>query len=114
MIIVCRKTDSVIICIANDTYTDDNGEIKINLSKWSNGYPVIVDKCHAFIPEDVNILMNIDVPDEVEENKFCYTPEEGFYINPEWIEPNKYGLPNEVIQKIQDDTIADLIELGVL
>lgn len=60
-------------------------------------------------------LYEIDsVPEEVEADKYCYTPEAGFYPNPEWEEPNKYGVPDETVQAIKDDTIMDLIELGVL
>jgi len=28
-----------------------------------------------------------EIPEEVEENKYCYTPEKGFYINENWKEP---------------------------
>jgi hypothetical protein len=90
------------------------GGFDSELDYMENGYPRLVNENAAFIPEDVEIITMNSIPEDIIPGKFCYTHEEGFYINPEWVEPNIYGLPNELVQQIQDDTIADLIELGVL
>ena len=29
-------------------------------------------------------------PDDIEPTKYCYTEEKGFYVNPDWKEPEKY------------------------
>lgn len=53
----------------------------------SNGYPRLIEENTAFVTEQVNISEVATVPDEVEEEKYCYTAEKGFYPNPDWVEP---------------------------
>lgn len=84
------------------------------LDHMDNGYPRLKNENVAFPTEMVNVHEVDTIPEEVKAGKYCYTPEQGFYLNPYWKEPNKYGLPEETVQAIQDDTIANLIELGVL
>lgn len=60
-----------------------------------------------------NYILN-EVPDYIELYKYCYTDENGFYENPNYEEPNKYGINNELLQQIQDDILADLINMGVI
>ena len=87
----------------------------------SNGNPVVVKDGSkvAFIAAmckefDDKLFTDADVTEEIKPLKYCYTQTEGFYLNPNWEEPNKYNLPNETVQTIKDDTVAELIELGVL
>lgn len=125
MIIITNILDNTIMQIANDT-TDKpspNGAInkngKSNLGTWSNGYPVLIEENTAFPPETVNIHQNVEVSDEIKSNpsKYCYTPEQGFYENPNYIEPdatNTYGVLDSVYHQIIDDYNMELIEKGVL
>ena len=51
---------------------------------WSNGYPVITDMngLDCAYPTDFTTLYKVDyIPDGVEAEKYCYTPEYGFYEN---------------------------------
>lgn len=114
MIIITNILDNVIMQLANDT-TDKpspneavtkNGDS--NLGTWSNGYPVLIEENTAFPPETVNIHQNVEVSDEVKSNpsKYCYTPEQGFYKNPNYVEPdpaNTYGIPDELFNQIKSD-----------
>lgn len=119
MIIITNISDNVIMQLANDT-TDKpspneaitkNG--KSNLGTWSNGYPVLIEENTAFPPETVNIHQNVEVSNEVKSNpiKYCYTSEQGFYKNPNYVEPdatNTYGIPDETYHAIIDDYTAEL------
>lgn len=53
----------------------------------SNGYIKLVDEKMLFIPDMVNIFEIDDIPSEVSIIKYCYTEELGFYINPNYIDP---------------------------
>ena len=44
--------------------------------------------------------------------KYCYTPDQGFYLNPDWEEPNQYGISNAQLLQIQANYTAELIEQG--
>ena len=38
--------------------------------------------------------------------KYCYTEEKGFYVNPDYVEPdptNTYGIPDELFNRIKSD-----------
>lgn len=52
----------------------------------SNGYPRLIAENTAFVTEQFNISEVETVPDEVEKEKYCYTAEKGFYLNPDWVE----------------------------
>ena len=75
---------------------------------WSNGYPVLTDTKTAFVKDSVNIYQNVEVSDEVKSNpsKYCYTESEGFYLNPDYVEPdptNTYGISDELFNQIKSD-----------
>ena len=102
-LITSKKDNSVLNC---DT----------ELEYMENGYPKLLNENIIFPVNFVNIF-NIDkIPEEVITNlsKYCYTEENGFYENPNYEEPNKYGINNELLQQIQDDMLVDLINMGVL
>lgn len=114
MIIITDKEKNIISFIANDT-TDKPAPNEAvtktgnsNLGAWSNGYPVLIEENVAFPPETVNIYQNVEVSDEVKTNpsKYCYTEEKGFYVNPDYVEPdptNTYGIPDELFNQIKSD-----------
>ena len=78
------------------------------------GYPVFPNLNIAFPLESVSIFEVETLPYDLDNTLYCYTIEEGFYEDLTWEKPNKYGISEEIYKQIQDDTIADLIELGVL
>ena len=47
-----------------------------------------------------------NVPSDVAVYKYCYTEADGFYLNPDYIEPdvsNTYGIPDELFNQIKAD-----------
>lgn len=79
----------------------------------SNGYPRLVNKDIAFVADDVEVCTGVDIPENVVVGKYCYTAENGFYENPDYVEPNPYGIPDELVEQIKNDTIAQVQE-GVI
>lgn len=102
MIIIVNKTDHVFMAFGK------------KLDYMSNGYPRLIDENVAFPTEMVDIYENVTIPEGVEPNKYCYTPADGFTVNSNYVEPNKYGLPNELLNTIQADYTAELISEGVI
>lgn len=79
---------------------------------WPNGYPVITDEYgnNCAYPTDSTSVYEVEVPEGVKREKNCYTPEKGFYENPNWAEPNPYGISDELVAQIKNDTIAEIEE----
>lgn len=87
------------------------------LDYMSNGYPRLVNENVAFVKEDVDVHEVESVPSEVIPEKYCYTEADGFYINPNYVEPdatNTYGIPDETYHQILDDYTMQLIEEGAI
>lgn len=80
------------------------------LGYMSNGYPRLIEENIAFPSDLVNVHEVEAVPGQFEPGRYCYTPEQGFYMNPDWQEPNKWNLPNEVIEEIKNEAIAEVQE----
>lgn len=56
-------------------------------------------------------FQNIEVSDEITPFKYCYTPEQGFYENPNWAEPdtsNTFGIPDDVYMAIKEQAIQEV------
>lgn len=79
----------------------------------SHGLPTLVNEKTSF-PKYVTVCEVDEIPSDVTVEKYCYTESEGFYINPNWEEPNPYNIPNEVYNSIIDDYTNELFEMGVL
>ncbi len=69
-------------------YNDNSiAAIREEISYQSNGN-VVIDRGQAIAEILVKKVYDVEeIPEEVEENKYCYTPEKGFYINENWKEP---------------------------
>lgn len=81
------------------------------LEYQSNGYPLLVEEKMAFNIDIVNVHEVETVPAEVIPEKYCYTAEQGFYLNPDYVEPdptNTYGIPDETYHAIIDDYTEEL------
>ena len=64
-----------------------------------------------FSNDTINAYFVEDIPEYISERKYCYTPEQGFYENPNYIEPdatNTYGISDEVYHQIIDDYTAEI------
>ena len=82
-----------------------------HLDYMSNGYPRLIDENVAFPTEMVDVHEVESVPSEVMPEKYCYTESDGFYINPDYIEPdptNTYGIPDDVYHAIIDDYTSEI------
>ena len=50
------------------------------------------------------------IPEEVKRGLYCYTGEDGFYVDPNYEEPNPYGIPDDLLERIKNDTITEVEE----
>ena len=99
------------------TLKDDNRLMMMGeaLDYMSNGYPRLIDEDIAFPTDMVNVHEVSEVPLEVIPEKYCYTESEGFYINPNWVEPdatNTYGIPDETYHAIINDLTTEVANSG--
>lgn len=100
MFIITNKEKSIVVDTGNE------------VTYWDNGYPVIVEKDVAFVKEDVNVFEVNELPEDFKQGNYCYTEEKGFYVNPDYVEPdstNTYGIPDEVLAKIRQDTLDSIV-----
>lgn len=81
-----------------------------SLDYMSNGYPRLIDINTAWPKEAVDVFEVSATPEDLQVHKYCFTPDGGFYINPDWSEPNEYDIPDELLRKIKDDAIAEVEE----
>lgn len=80
------------------------------LKPWANGYPSI-DGILAY-PSELYSSFSVETLPEGEIKKYCYTEEMGFYENPNYVEPdptNTYGIPDEVLAQIRQDTLDSIV-----
>lgn len=98
--------------IITDRETDILCDIGVSLEYENTGNPVIVRengfKLAYACP--VNVYENVEVSDDVEPYKYCYTETDGFYLNPDYVEPNAYGIDNDTYDQIIDDYTASITE----
>lgn len=72
-------------------------EIGSELEYQNNGYPFLKDKRISFPDYAVNVYEVETVPEEIIEEKYCYTEEKGFYKNPSYVEPiNEQYLQSQI------------------
>ena len=98
--IVVNKADGRIVSI---------GSLK---GYWPNGYPIITDSAghDCAWPPTFSELHDVEVPKGVVPEKYCYSTSRGFYENPVYAETNPYGISNELLETIKNDTIAEVEE----
>lgn len=68
MYVLTEKKDNRITCISETLEYQSNGNPEVKNGAYAIGYPV-------------NIYENIEIPEGLCEDKYCYTPEQGFYKN---------------------------------
>ena len=98
--IVTNKSDNCLIGI---------GEL---IGYWDNGYPIIRDgnKNENAYPLNFIVLYEIEeVPESVELHKYCYTEKDGFYENPDWIDPEIAITQTPEYQAGYDQAVLDLM-----
>lgn len=80
-----------------------------NMRTDFDGFPVNEDRNIKYIPWTVDVFSAEEIPEEVEQIKFCYTPEEGFYPNPNYREPDPFDSPEYAAG--YEQALLDLMEL---
>ena len=75
---------------------------------WDNGYPIVGGI--AYDPEDILLFDVEEVPFDYNAYKYCYSEDAGFYKNPKYVEPNPYGIPDELVERIKNDAITEVEE----
>ncbi len=96
MFVIANKKDNEIIMIGNQ------------LDYMGNGYPRLIEEDTAFPDWMVDVHEVETTPEEVQPGEYCYTKEQGFYLNPNWTEPNKYGVTENTLKQIEEDTLTRL------
>ena len=97
---------------------DNSNRIRMmgkRLDYMANGYPRLIDENVAFPTEMVDVHEVESVPDEVIPEKYCYTEADGFYLNPNYVEPdatNTYGIPDETYHTIINDITTEVASNG--
>ena len=74
--------------------------------KWKiNEYLYAIDNNYSCIKVEC-------IPKEVQPYKYCYTEQDGFYLNPNWVEPPK---PTEqIVSELQSENAALKEKLDLL
>ena len=97
---------------------DNSNRIRMmgkRLDYMANGYPRLIDENVAFPTEMVDVHEVESVPDEVIPEKYCYTEADGFYLNPNYVEPdptNIYNIPDETYHAIINDLTSEVANNG--
>lgn len=100
MFLITKKSDDTVIMWG------------ARLDYLDNGYPRLVDENVAFIPEEVNIYDNIIIEDGIEEHKYSYTKDKGFYITTGWLSPEELEMIfSPAYQAGYDQAVLDLMEV---
>ena len=95
--------------------------ISKTLDYQENGNPLLEDRT-GFIyaygkrPDEViNVCEVAEVPEEMVEQKYCYTQNDGFTLNPNYVEPEKEITNQELMEQITDLqlALAELVEEGL-
>jgi hypothetical protein len=90
------NTDSVIDWSEKETYGPE-------------GYPMVEEKNLAFPYWIVKTYTVDEIPEEVVPYKWCYTEEQGFFLDPSFEEPNNsHGISNELYNTIRDEAVAQI------
>lgn len=66
---------------------------------------------HTAFAFSINSYDVDNIPSDVAAYKYCYTEVDGFYLNPDYIEPdtsNTYGIPDEIYHAVIDDYTVEL------
>ena len=77
------------------------------LDYLENGYPRLVQENVAFPTDMVNVYEVENIQEGVEVEKYCYTPEKGFYKNENYV---RYYSTEERLEALEE--MMDLIAMG--
>lgn len=92
--------------LTNNTVVFTKGE-KIERGRWENDltmdtYRITTDTGYQYaVIADFGLHMVASVPEDFEPNKYCYTEEKGFYLNPDW-EPQRYDEASQILTQKEE------------
>lgn len=89
---------------------NDIAEIGETYELETTGDPYIPELNVAYSLSAFDYYEVESVPEDVEPSKWCYTPQDGFYKNKEYAEPNPYGLDPDLVERIKNDAITEVEE----
>lgn len=105
---ILTDDNNVIVEIAEEIIQrEDRYYIPSKNSEWFMNYPI--QDAEGNIENHPILLYSVNLPNNVEERKYCYTENDGFYENPDYVEPPK---PTEERLDIAEDSITE-IELAL-
>lgn len=96
---IIKQTNTNIVLDSSDT-----------IKYQSNNYPVVrpgTDYALAYYPDRIVVVEVESVPEDFVSEKYLYT-DNNFVLNPEYTEPNKYGISDELLEQIKNDTITEV------
>lgn len=95
MFVITRNKDNVIEGLSSTVTTLETDYIK-------------TDKNVVMNPKNVALYDIDNLPVSIERIKYCYTEEKGFYVNPDWVEPEV----EDPIQEYRDQLASEVSEIG--
>ena len=76
---------------------------------WDNGC-IESSRTHiGYSPKDVVTFKVEEIPENIEPYKYCYTEADGFYENPDWIDPEIAITQTPEYQAGYDQAVLDLM-----
>ncbi len=103
--------------ITTDALTHEVNNAMENVTEFEGGIYETLDGGTKFIINESDIFDRYDgkiyeeltsVPDDFELFKYCYTAGKGLYLNPDWKEPNPYGIPDNLVEQIKNDAVEEI------
>ena len=95
MFVITRSKDNVIEGLSSTVTTLETDYIKTDRNVVMN-------------PKNVTLHEIDNLPVNIERIKYCYTEEKGFYVNPDWVEPEV----EDPIQEYRDQLASEVSEIG--
>lgn len=106
MYIITEKNTHEVLYVLENVNEFDNGVYSI-VNK--QGTKFCVTTSDSFDTYDGKIYTYVsNTPDDLIPSKYCYTENDGLYINPNYTEPNPYGIPDELLEQIKNDTVEEI------
>ena len=96
---IIKQTDTNIVLDSSDT-----------IEYQPNNYPVVrpgTAYALAYYPNGIEVVEVESIPEDFVPKKYLYT-DNSFVLNPEYTEPNKYGISDELLEQIKNDTITEV------
>lgn len=106
MYIITDKNTHEVLYVLENVHEFENGVYSI-VNEQGTKFCVTTSK--SFDIYDGKIYVHVlNAPDDLIPSKYCYTEEDGLYINPNYTEPDPYGISDELLEQIKNDTVEEI------